>query len=126
MLLTAGVALKSLQTIVGSWVNVSFMFFLVSSFVLLYRIGADKVLHVLAPYGRMSLTNYVMQSIIGSFLYFGYGLGLYQTCGITYSFLIGVLFLVLQMLFCHSWLKHFSKGPLEVLWHKGTWIGSKK
>ena len=126
MLLTAGTALKSLQTIVGSWVNVSFMFFLVSSFVLLYRIGADKVLHVLAPYGRMSLTNYVMQSIIGSFFYFGYGLGLYQTCGITYSFLIGVLFLVLQMLFCHSWLKHFTKGPLEALWHKGTWIGSKK
>jgi uncharacterized protein len=126
LMLTEKVALKSLQTIIGSWVNVSFMFFLVSSFVLLYRVGANRVLKVLVPYGRMSLTNYVMQSIIGSFLYFGYGLGLYQTCGITYSFLIGLLFLTLQMLFCHIWLKHFSKGPLEALWHKGTWIDSKK
>lgn len=118
--------LSSFNTIISSWMNVSFMFFLVSSFVLLYRFGASSFLKVLLPYGKMSLTNYVMQSIIGSFLYFGYGLALYKTCGVTYSFIIGVVFLVLQIIFCRYWLKHYRKGPLETLWHKGTWIRAVK
>lgn len=121
-----GVVLQLLQTIIGSWVNVTFMGVLVASFVLLYRMKADRVLKVLAPYGKMSLTNYVMQSVIGSMLYYGYGLALHKTCGTLYSFLIGLIFMILQISFCHWWLNRYAKGPLESLWHAGTWIGYNK
>jgi uncharacterized protein len=70
----------------------------------------------------MSLTNYVTQSIIGSFLYFGYGLGLHAKCGITASFCIGIVFLVLQVSFAHWWMARHKRGPLESIWHKLTWI----
>ena len=49
-----------------------------------------KVQKILVPYGKMSLTDYVTQSLIGSFLYFGYGLELHLVCGTTYSLLIGI------------------------------------
>ena len=81
---------------------------------------------LLAPYGRMSLTDYVTQSIIGSFLYFGYGMAFHETCGVTVSFLIGVIFLLLQMVFAHWWFQHYKRGPLETLWNRLTWLGTKR
>ncbi len=52
---------------------------LVAVFVFLWQqVSGHKVLHGLVPYGKMSLTNYLSQSIIGSFIYFGYGLSLYS------------------------------------------------
>ena len=71
----------------------------------------------------MSLTDYVTQSVIGSFLYFGYGLSLYETCGITASFCIGLVFLVLQVAFAHWWMRRYKRGPLETIWHRLTWLG---
>jgi uncharacterized protein len=73
----------------------------------------------------MSLSNYVMQSIIGSFIYYGYGLGLYKHTGATYSLLIGLLLAVMQGYFSAWWMRHHRKGPLETLWHKATWVGIK-
>lgn len=65
----------------------------------------------LAPYGKMSLTNYFTQSIIGSALFYHWGL--YLQLGITYSFLVGILLFVAQFLFCTWWMKHHKHGPFE-------------
>ena len=73
----------------------------------------------------MSLTNYVTQSIIGSFLYFGYGLGLHAKCGTTVSICIGIVFLILQVSFAHWWMARHKRGPLESIWHKLTWMRLK-
>jgi uncharacterized protein len=70
----------------------------------------------------MSLTNYIAQSILGSFIYYGYGLGLYKYTGASFSILIGSTVIVIQIIFSHWWLKHYGQGPLERLWHKMTWI----
>ncbi len=115
----------TMQTIWNSWYNLAFMLVMVSAFLLLYWINEGRVQRILIPYGKMSLTDYVSQSIIGSFLYFGYGLGLYQYCGTTYSLLIGIAFFLLQLVFAHWWFRHFRRGPLETLWHRLTWIGKK-
>lgn len=115
----------TMQTIWNSWYNLAFMLVMVSAFLLLYWINEGRVQRILVPYGKMSLTDYVSQSIIGSFLYFGYGLGLYQYCGTTYSLLIGIAFFLLQLVFAHWWFRHFRRGPLETLWHRLTWIGKK-
>jgi uncharacterized protein len=112
-----------LQVIVSSWSNFAFMVILVASFVLLFhREIANKVLSKLIPFGKMGLTNYVLQSIVGSTLYYKYGFGLYQYTGATVCLIIGVLLFVMNVVFCNWWLQQHDKGPLEYIWHKLTWI----
>lgn len=118
--------LSSLQTILNSWYNLFFMLCIVASFLLLYWTCDGKVQKLLAPYGRMSLTDYVSQSIVSSFLYFGYGLELHKVCGTTCSLLVGIVSLTLQVLFAHWWFRNFKRGPLETIWHRLTWIGKEK
>lgn len=117
--------LTPMKTIISSFRNFSFMCVLVSAFVFLWQqIATHKVLHGLVPYGKMSLTNYLTQSIIGSFIYFGYGLGMYRYLGVAASFGVGILLFVLQLGFCHWWLKNHKQGPFEGAWRKATWICS--
>lgn len=116
--------LESLKTILNSWYNLFFMFSMVAAFLLLYWVNEGRIQRILAPYGQMSLTDYITQSVIGSFLYYGYGLELHKVCGTTYSLLIGICFLILQVIFAHWWFRHFKRGPLETVWHKLTWLGS--
>ncbi|MBQ2434977.1 MAG: DUF418 domain-containing protein, partial [Bacteroidaceae bacterium] len=109
-------------TTFNSWYNLCFMLSIVGIFLLLYWTRPTRLQRWLVPYGKMSLTNYVTQSIIGSFLYFGYGLGLHAKCGTTVSICIGIVFLILQVSFAHWWMAHHKRGPLESIWHKLTWL----
>lgn len=84
---------------------------------------ARQILRHLCPFGRMSLTNYLLSSIVGCFLFYGYGLGCYKTLGTTYAMLIGLAMIAAQYLFSRYWLRHHSRGPLESLWRKLTWMG---
>ena len=114
---------KSLNVMLNMWKNLAMMLAIVSGTTLLfYKTSAKNWLIKIAPYGKMSLTNYVTQSIIGSFLYFGYGLGLHAKCGTTVSICIGIVFLILQVSFAHWWMARHKRGPLESIWHKLTWI----
>ena len=66
-----------LLTIEISWLNMAFMLILVSGFTLLYQTTLfHRILNIFSSIGRMSLSNYIFQSIIGSFIYYGFGLGL--------------------------------------------------
>lgn len=114
--------LDSMKTMLNSWYNLFFMLVMVAAFLLLYWANNGKVQQILAPYGQMSLTDYVMQSVVGSFLYFGYGLELHKVVGTTYSLLIGCMFFLLQLIFAHWWFRHYKRGPLETVWHKLTWM----
>ena len=118
-LLTNRSMLTPMNTIVSSFRNFSFM-----CVFLWQQATTHKILYGLVPYGKMSLTNYLSQSIIGSFIYFGYGLGLYKYLGVTASFGVGVLLFILQLGFCHWWLKNHKQGPFEGAWRKATWICS--
>lgn len=120
--LREGIA-PQIATLVSIWSNFAFTAFLVSSFVLLwFHTRAVKVQATLAPYGRMSLTNYVCSSIIGSFIYYGHGLGLFAYLGDTFSLLVGAAVFTLQLLFSRWWLGRCRYGPFEGIWHKLTWI----
>ena len=48
----------------------------------------------------MSLTNYITQSIIGSLIFYNWGLAMHSQLGITASFLVGVLLFFVQFAFC--------------------------
>lgn len=117
---------SSLEVMLKMWRNLAMMLIIVSGVVLLfYRTSARNFLIKIAPYGKMSLTNYLSQSIIGGFVFYHWGLGLYQYCGHTVSLLMGVACIALQFVFCRWWLKSHSHGPFESLWRKLTWIDKK-
>ena len=81
-----------------------------------------KALHHLCIFGRMSLTNYLLQSIIGCSIFCGYGLACYYKLGITYAVLVGIAMVIAQYCFARYWFKNHQRGPLEGLWRKLTWI----
>jgi uncharacterized protein len=112
------------RTMVNSWTNFSFMLVWLSGFTLLFQTSYfSRKLNFFSYLGRMSLSNYMMQSIMGAFIYYGFGLGLYKYTGSTYCLLIGIILAIIQFLFCYWWAKNHKQGPLETIWHKGTWIG---
>lgn len=117
---------RSVTTIETSWTNITFMLVLLSGFVLLFQNSKfNKVLNVLSPIGRMSLSNYIFQSIIGSTIYYGFGLGLYKYTGATYGLIISIILAVFMGYFSVWWMKNNKRGPLESIWHKATWVFQK-
>ncbi len=117
---------RSLHTALNMWKNFAMMSFYVSGIVLLfYKTRYASSLMKLAPYGKMSLTNYLAQSVIGAFLFYHWGVGLYAHCYHTSSLLIGIVLVLFQWRFSCYWMKHHKRGPLEGLWNKLTWIGRK-
>ena len=114
---------QSVKVMLKMWRNLAQMLFYVSGVVLLYyRTSASKFLIKIAPYGKMSLTNYLSQSIIGGFVFYNWGLGMFRYSGHASSLLLGALCVALQYIFCCWWLKSHSHGPFESLWRKLTWI----
>ncbi len=122
----AGEALRRpLLAIAKSWSNFALMGAIVAAFALLYQRGTfTRALDAFAPLGRMSLTSYMAQSVVGTALYYGFGLGLYQVTGATVCLLIGIALAVLQGLFSAWWLRRHRQGPLEALWHRATWFNA--
>lgn len=113
-----------LNIIVPSLANFCFMTILVSAFTLLwFKSDGYGFQKAIIPYGRMTLTNYICQSMIGVAVFYGFGLGLYQYAGSTYCLLIGIAIFMVQLYFSRWWLSGHRQGPLEILWKKGTWIG---
>ena len=109
------------------WRNLAMMLIIISGIVLLfYRTRFGGSLKILAPYGKMSLTHYIGQSVVGALLFYGWGFGLYKYCGHTVSLLMGLVLVTVQCLFSHWWLRNHRRGPLEQLWSNATWLGAKK
>lgn len=114
---------QTLGVVLDMWQKLAFTFVLIASFVLLYTQEKFRR-HVtdLRFYGKMSLTNYISQSIAGALIYFPFGLYLAPYAGYALSLCMGFAFFLLQVAFCKSWLKRHKQGPLESLWHTLTWI----
>ena len=113
---------QTVGTVFDMWQKLAFTFVLVSSFVLLYQNkNFQKRVSNLRFYGRMSLTNYVSQSIIGAIIYFPFALYLAPYCGYTVSLLTGFVVFFAQVMFCKWWFNSHKQGPLESLWHWWTW-----
>lgn len=70
----------------------------------------------LAAPGRMALTNYLMQSVIGVLLYYGIGLGLGASLPLAGVELVALLIFIAQMILSSLWLRAFRYGPLEWIW----------
>ncbi len=73
----------------------------------------------LAPAGRMALTNYLLQSLVASTLFYGYGFGLWGQVGRAGQTGIALAVFALQVVASRAWLARYRFGPMEWLWR---WI----
>ncbi len=108
--------------------NFSFMAMLVSAFMLVWFKAGDgrKWQRFIIPYGKMSLTNYIFQSIIGVTLYYHFGFGLFDKVGAFGSVCIACAIFAFQLGYSRLWLRTHPQGPLEDLWKRGTWLNWQK
>jgi uncharacterized membrane protein YeiB len=75
---------------------------------------------VLAPVGRMALTNYLAQSLISTSVFYGYGLGQWGLARSWQVVYVAAVF-ALQVAFSHWWLARYRYGPMEWLWRAFTY-----
>jgi uncharacterized protein len=75
-----------------------------------------KRLALLAPLGRMALSNYLGQSLVCTLIFCGYGLGYFQQLPRAWHIPFALALIALQTLFSTWWLSRFSMGPAEYLW----------
>ena len=80
-----------------------------------------RLIAFLAPVGRMALTNYLLQTVICVFIFYGYGFGQYGNVGAGAATLIALGIFLFQILFSFLWLKYFQYGPLEWIWRQLTY-----
>jgi uncharacterized protein len=78
--------------------------------------SGKKLVGWAAPLGRMAFTNYLAQSVIFGWIFYGYGLGLFGQLGVTSALAIGVAVYAAQVLFSAWWLGRYRYGPVEWLW----------
>ncbi|MED1605682.1 DUF418 domain-containing protein [Cytobacillus sp. FSL W7-1323] len=71
--------------------------------------------------GRLSMTNYLMQSIVATCLFYSYGFGLYGNVSLLTGTMIAIILYVCQILFSIIWMKYFVYGPFEWCWRWFTY-----
>ena len=83
--------------------------------------AGKKILSILAPVGKMAFSNYIMQSLIGNFVFLGAGLGYMGQVGPVCYTLFGIIVFIIQIFLSTIWLRYFNYGPLEWLWRSATY-----
>jgi uncharacterized protein len=76
---------------------------------------APRMLGCLESAGRMSLTCYILQSVVLSSIYCGYGLGYFGMHSLSLVTLVALSSAVAIGVFSQVWLTRFNAGPLEQL-----------
>lgn len=77
---------------------------------------------VLAPVGRMALSNYLAQSIICTLVFYGYGLGLFEQLPRLWQVPFVFALFALQVAWSHWWMARFRFGPAEWLWRSLSYL----
>ncbi|HYH96442.1 DUF418 domain-containing protein [Hyalangium sp.] len=94
----------------------------VAAFALLFqRERWRRGMQVLAPVGRMALTNYLLESVVSLCLYDGWGLGLVGRLPPSRCVALTLAVFALQVAFSHWWLSRLRFGPAEWLWRSLTY-----
>jgi uncharacterized protein len=80
-----------------------------------------NILSVLAPVGRMALTNYILQTVVCVYIFYSYGLALFGRISAANATLIALGIFAGQIVMSTVWLTFFSYGPLEWIWRQLTY-----
>lgn len=105
---------------------------LMGAYVSIFALGGasqlgQKVIALLAPMGRMALSNYILQSVLMGLIFFGYGLGQFGKLSPFEVMLVAIAIYALLLVFSHQWMRRYKYGPLEWLlraftyWERPAW-----
>lgn len=78
-------------------------------------------LSLLAPLGRMALTQYLLQSVVCTWIFNGYGLGLYGKVPVDVCIYGSIALFTVQVWSSRVWIARWSVGPAEWLWRRMTY-----
>lgn len=92
-----------------------------AGFTLLWLGTRRRLVEAAAPAGRMAATNYLMQTVIQSAIFYGWGLGLIATLGLVFIFPLSAAIFALQVAYSRWWLARYRFGPVEWLWRSATY-----
>ncbi|WP_102336149.1 DUF418 domain-containing protein [Salimicrobium jeotgali] len=95
--------------------------FYVLSITMLYRNSVRGAIRPLRWVGRMSLTNYILQSVVSFIAFYSVGFGFYGEVSPLQSTIFVLIVFLLQVVISRWWLKKYRYGPVEWLWRRGTY-----
>jgi uncharacterized protein len=87
--------------------------------------SGQRMLAWAAPVGRMAFSNYLGQSVILGWIFYGYGLGLFGRTSVTTALAIGLCVYAAQAGISAWWLRRYRYGPVEWLW-RSLMYGSRQ
>lgn len=101
------------------WFILSSMLTIGTGIIWLFLSGKLQALfHYFAVFGRMTLTNYMVQNLIGLLVFSGFGLGIWNTKPAWFYLALAVAVYIVQIYFSKWWLTHYNFGPVEWIWRQ--------
>ena len=118
-----------METVPVPWINLIYPFQRillvlahVSAIILLYKAGVfQRLFRALEAVGQMAFTNYIMQTVICTLVFFGYGLNYFGELEFYQIYFVVLGIWVFQLIISPLWLHYFLFGPLEWLWRSLTY-----
>lgn len=81
-----------------------------------------NALSLFAAVGRLSISNYLFQSILATFLFYSYGLGLYGDISLFSGTLLAIFIFLFQVIMSKWYIRKFQYGPVEWVWRSITYL----
>ena len=81
---------------------------------------AGRLTNALECVGKMALSNYLLQSLLCTAFFYGYGLGYFASMGRTQLLVVVIVVWMINVLFSKLWLSKFSVGPVEWVWRRAV------
>ncbi|ACB85682.1 DUF418 domain-containing protein [Natranaerobius thermophilus] len=100
------------------------LFYIATVIILIHKGYFHKLFDYLTYVGRMALTNYLIQCILCSIVFYGYGLGYIGSISVYQGVIFTIVFFSIQMLVSKFWLRNFRYGPFEKVWRNLTYKSS--
>ncbi|OIN59910.1 DUF418 domain-containing protein [Arsenicibacter rosenii] len=97
------------------------VFYIAGLTLVFQRVWSQRMVTILASVGKMALTSYILQTVFGTLIFMGYGLGLLGEIDAWQAALLAFPIFILQILFSRWWLSRFRYGPFEWLWRSLTY-----
>jgi uncharacterized protein len=94
--------------------------------VIMEEFQGGKLLLFLAPVGKLSMSNYLFQSLVTTLIFYNYGLGFYGEISLTAGVVLALGIFSIQVFISHFWVKRFYYGPVEWFWRSATYLNLPK
>ncbi len=109
---------KEVTLLLANWSGLSFAFSYIVLIIFIYHIFPAQYFSPLRFYGRMSLTNYISQSVVGGIIFAPFALNGVAYLSSTVTVILFSIVTIAQMVFSKYWLNKNQYGPLELYWRR--------